>query len=165
MTCCNNNEGDQQPPGGRARAPTMELIVMRRPCSTCGDTKGRIETKSGQDVVRCNQCDAYQYCAPHSETGKPQRKVGRSPVPPSIRWSVMERARGRCEACGTSDSPSFHVAHLLSYDDGKAEGFTEAQLLDLENLAWFCEECNLGNLRGSVHPVFWLALVKRRARC
>lgn len=138
-------------------------IVLRKPCS-CGCEKGLIEPKSGQDVVRCLDCDTYQYCAPKAETGKPQRAVRRSPVPPGVRWAVLERARGRCEACGCDNSPSFHVGHLLSYIDGTDEGFTEDQLLDVDNLVWLCEECNLGNLRGSVHPVFWAALIRRRTR-
>lgn len=138
-------------------------IELRSPC-VCGATKGTIETKSGQDVVRCAECCRYQYCAPKTETGRPGRTVRRSPFPPGVRWAVMERARGRCEACGTSDSPAFHIGHLLSVKDGTDEGFTEEELADIDNLVWLCEECNLGNLRGSVHPVFWLALVRRRTQ-
>lgn len=45
---------------------------MRTPCVRCGCKLGVITRKRGQDVVRCQGCDAYQYCAPRSETGLPE---------------------------------------------------------------------------------------------
>ena len=138
-----------------------KVITMRAECR-CGHRVGWIETKSGQNVVRCMACEQYQYCAPKAETGEEPRTVRREPIPPGLRWEVAERARGHCEICGTADSPAFHVGHLLSYADGTAAGFTDKELLHLDNLVWLCEECNLGNLRGSVHPVFWLAIVRKR---
>ncbi|MDG4821270.1 hypothetical protein O7635_05310 [Asanoa sp. WMMD1127] len=51
--------------------PGVRDYLMRRPCTACGCALGVIKRKAGQDVVRCQGCNRYQYCAPRSETGLP----------------------------------------------------------------------------------------------
>lgn len=119
---------------------------MRAPCSACGNTAGRVVTKSGQDTVRCKTCDKYAgYNLPKSESGKEQRSVtrNREPMKPSKRAEILMRDGGRCVLCRSADA-ILHVGHLISVDVGLRIGMTEEEVHDDENLAAMCEECNLG---------------------
>jgi len=49
----------------------LNPYLMRKPCK-CGCVQGYIRRAGEQDVVRCMECNAYQYNAPRSET-KQQR--------------------------------------------------------------------------------------------
>lgn len=44
---------------------------MSRPCARCGRRVGQINRKRGQDVVTCQSCGRYVYCASRAETGLP----------------------------------------------------------------------------------------------
>lgn len=122
--------------------------LMRGPCSKCGSLHGRIEERGSQDVVRCLHCDAYCYCAPKKETGKPQRHVrSRESIPPKQRARVIiVRANGRCEICGKAHTGAepLHVSHVISVDVGREMGLTDDELNSDENLCAMCAECNSG---------------------
>lgn len=145
-------------------ATTVEHFPLREPCQRCGNGIGRIEPRSGQDCVFCASCGRFAYNAPRVETGRAPRTVAtvHEGIRPKTRWAVLARANGRCELCGAIGT--LHVSHLLSVKDGLDNGFTEQQLNTAENLAAFCEECNLGQGRTSVPPVLWLALMRKRLR-
>lgn len=120
---------------------------MSRGCPGCGGLDGRIVPTNGQNVVRCLGCGRAVYNAPKVETGERARSV--STVHASIttkkRARVLERATARCELCGRAgEGVVLHVGHLLSVERGIAEGLTEIEVNDEENLAAMCEECNLG---------------------
>ena len=139
------------------------VIVMRAPCVRCGCTMGRVGYKNGQDVVRCFQCDGYAYSRPKSESGKPQRHVRTRPeIKPSTKVRILERDNYTCIICHRDDLP-LHVGHLLSVTEGKAQGLTEAELFDDENLAAVCEECNLGQGGRTVSTRLLVRVL--RARC
>ena len=122
----------------------MDEYLMRDACKRCGEKRGYVEFKNGQDVVYCLACDAYAYCAPRSETGKPQRRVRTRPdIKPSQKVRVLLRDGGRCVICYADDKP-LHVGHLIGLDEGRQVGATDEELFDDENLAAMCEECNLG---------------------
>lgn len=135
---------------------------LREPCS-CGGTAGIIKPAGGQDCAYCLTCGTFAYNAPRVETGRKQRTVStvHEGIRPSVRYVVLARANGRCELCGAGET-TLHVSHLLSVKDGMAQGFTEADLNKAANLAAFCEECNLGQGGGSVEPLLWIALMRRR---
>lgn len=122
-------------------------FVMRAPCSACGGTTGTVKETGAQDVVRCAQCDRFQYNAPRAETGKPVRSVRSSrdvDISPGLRAEILfERAGGCCEICHNMGA-ELHVGHLLSVDRGRAQGMSEAALNHPENLAAMCSNCNLG---------------------
>jgi 5-methylcytosine-specific restriction endonuclease McrA len=137
---------------------------MRAPCPDCGCEIGDIETKNGQDVVRCAAPDCGHWCynAPKKETGKPQRKVvTREGIKPSVRARVMLRAGGACELCHNESDP-MHVGHLLSVDEGREDGLSDDALNSEENLAAMCEACNIGI--GSMPIPLWLAVAIVMAR-
>lgn len=120
-----------------------EPYTMRKACAKCGSTEGRIETKSGQDMVVC-VCGRWQYNAPKVETGRKPRTVTavHNLISPSQRARIITRATGRCELCGSRDN--LHVGHLLSVEAGLNAGMTEAEINHDENLAAMCDACNLG---------------------
>ena len=119
------------------------MITMREFCM-CGSIEGYIVEKGGQDTVRCLSCNQWQYNAPRTETGKAQRSVStvHEAIKPKQRARVLMRASGFCELCGAKGIQ--HVGHLISVEHGLAQGLTERELNDDENLASMCEECNLG---------------------
>jgi 5-methylcytosine-specific restriction endonuclease McrA len=61
------------------------------------------------------------------------------PVPGTLRWEVLRRAMGRCEACGiSSQERALEVDHILP----RAKGGTN----DLWNLQALCSLCNVQKL-------------------
>lgn len=138
---------------------------LREPCRHCLSEVGRIIERGYQDCVYCAGCEAFQYNAPRAETGKPVRNVKtREGISPSQRARILViRANSRCETCGTSDR-ELHVAHLLSLDAGLAQGFTEDELNDDENLCAMCDACNLGMGKNPVPLRLMVALLMARVR-
>lgn len=133
-------------------------------CS-CGSKTGTIRTVGGQDILRCDGCDRYVKAVPKHETGRaPRTARRRDDIAPKVRYAVLSRARFRCELCGAqpTDEQPLHASHLLSVDEGLALGWTREQLDRLENLAAFCDACNLGQGRDSLDPVLYLALCRKR---
>ena len=118
--------------------------VMREPCRRCLHPHGTLTEKNGQDVVRCAECDTYAYCAPRTETGREQRTLRTRPdIKPSQRARIFLRDGDACVICHT-DRAVLNVGHLIDVDSGRAEGLTDRELFDDENLAVMCEECNSG---------------------
>lgn len=126
----------------------MEALLMRNPCPRCDHRTGRIETRNGQDCVFCQQCGAFQYNAPKTETGRAERTVTtvHNGIKPKQRARVLFRANGACEVCGAIPGPDvqLHVGHVISVNDGLRHGYAEADLNNDENLIASCGECNLG---------------------
>lgn len=138
-----------------------ESYELRNPCKRCGSLSGRIETKGNQDCVYCD-CGTFQYNAPKTETGREVRTVERvhKSIRPKDRASVLMRANGRCELCGSRIN--LHVGHLLSVEAGLRLGMNELQLNDPENLCAMCEACNLGVGKEPIPARFLMALVLAR---
>lgn len=122
-----------------------DTFTMRAPCR-CGQHDGYIVERGAQDVVRCRACDAYQYCAPRTETGKATRSVRSNPtVAPSKRDRVLKRSDYACVQCGRrAPDVQLHMGHLISVDAGREHGIPEVLIWHDFNLAAFCDECNLG---------------------
>jgi 5-methylcytosine-specific restriction endonuclease McrA len=139
-------------------------MALRKPCVQCGQEIGYIQARNGQQVVYCSACDRYQYCAPKSETGLPQRSVSNRPlIKPSQRARIIDRDNGTCAVCNRADGV-MHIGHLLSVDDGRKVGATDEELWSDENLAVMCEECNLGfgNLTVSLRLVYRVLQIRLR---
>jgi 5-methylcytosine-specific restriction endonuclease McrA len=139
---------------------------MRNPCPKCGCAAGYIKQAGAQDVVRCLKCDHFCYNAPRVETGKAVRTVQtvHAAIKPKLRAKILDRANGRCERCGKGPESgcAMHVGHLISVSYGLANGFTEIELNDAENLFCACDECNLGAGHESESPRFYMALLRAR---
>lgn len=132
-------------------------------CRKCGSDDTRIETKSGQDVVRCNSCLRWSHNAPKTETGRAQRTVTttHNGIKPAQRYRIIERDGGRCKLCGKSQgmtTAGLHVDHVISVIDGHKHGLSDRQLNDDENLLTLCDECNLGK-SSSTMPLWLLVNV------
>lgn len=125
---------------------TSVTFPLRAPCK-CGNARGRIETKGGQDCVYCLSCGKHQYNAPRTETGRAVRTVTtvHNGIKPNVRSRILERDGFRCIACGkTGEHCTLHIGHIISVKDGLANQLTEFELNSDENLATLCDECNLG---------------------
>jgi hypothetical protein len=139
-------------------------IDMRAACPACGEHRGKLKAVGHQDTVRCAGCGRHCYNAPRTETGRPTRRVKtRDGMAPGLRAAILERATGRCELCGRGPGDGeLHVSHLLSVADGTKLGL-DSELLDSpENLACFCDSCNLGQGRRSASPRLLAALLLAR---
>lgn len=125
-----------------------EPFKMRKPCAKCGCENGSITERGAQDVVRCAACQAFQYNAPRTETGKAVRtvKTVHDAIKPKTRARVLMRATGRCELCGErpGDTAQLHVGHCVSVKHGLQFGLTDDELNGDENLVALCDQCNLG---------------------
>lgn len=148
----------------------MSLIsgfALRKPCSKCGFETGFILTVNGQDVVRCEHCQAYQYNAPRVETGRKPRTVQtvHELITPAIRSRMIDRANSRCERCGKHAAASktgLHVGHIISVDEGLRQGLDISIINSDENLICECDECNLGHGKGVLPVRFVVALLLAR---
>jgi 5-methylcytosine-specific restriction endonuclease McrA len=134
---------------------------MRASCRDCGCPDGVVVTRGGQDTVRCRRCDRYAgYNAPRTETGRSRLSLRSRPqISPSQRSRILERDNSTCLRCGRSGD-LLNVAHWISVHDGKAEGLSEAELFDDENLLVLCAECNAGQGRETL-PLRFMATVLR----
>jgi hypothetical protein len=127
-----------------------EPFKLRKPCFECGSETGIIRTRNGQDCAYCSVCDKYQkYNVPKTESGRKPRTVSNvhSAIKPKQRARILLRATGKCELCGyRPDDPTrcLHVGHIISVNVGMAQGLTDRELNDDENLMALCDECNLG---------------------
>lgn len=136
---------------------------MRVPCKHCDCDFGYIEDKKGQAVVRCDECNAYAYCAPKTETGRKRRsvKTTHAAIRPKQRRRILERANGCCEVCHNG-SRNLHVGHVVSVEDGHKVGLTDREMNSDENLIAECEECNLGNGSKTMPIRLFMAILKSR---
>jgi len=70
---------------------------------------------------------------------KPKRtiKPKRKPIPPGLRYDVLERAKSRCEACGAkANETRLEIDHKIPVSKGG--------LTTLANLQVLCRPCNRG---------------------
>ncbi len=121
------------------------LIRMREPCKHCGCPDGTVETKNGQDVVRCAACDRWSYNQPRNESGRETRSVRRTSLPPSKVARVLRTHHNSCVTCGARPpTVELHIGHLVPHDAALELGLPE-HLVDHDfNLAPMCPQCNLG---------------------
>lgn len=74
----------------------------------------------------------------------------------------MIRDGPRCRLCGrTPPEVILHVGHLLSDENGTAQGLSKELIESDQNLAVMCEECNLG--LGKTSVPLWLAIALLKA--
>lgn len=144
-------------------AKKRDPFIMRARCGKCGCNEGRIEERGAQDVVRCADCNTFQYNAPRVETGKAVRSVStvHDAVKPRVRAQVLMRANGRCEVCGRRPEGStseLHVGHVISVKRAMEVGLPDDAINHDENLMALCSACNLG-LGKDVIPVRFVVSV------
>lgn len=122
----------------------MTNVVMRKPCSQCDSTHGRIETRNGQDCVLCGDCGRWQYNAPKTETGRAVRSVSTTheAIKSAQRWRVIQRDGAKCVICGKRGD--LQVSHVVSVLSGHQAGMSDVEINSDENLIAACPECNLG---------------------
>lgn len=153
------------PRGGRPadRVRRARAHRARDPCPDCNTYQAQLLVVGNQATVRCDSCGRFLYNAPLTETGERKRSVRtlRKGVRPAQQARILNRDRGRCVLCGSTDDLT--IGHLLSVADGAALGATEHELNSDANLAAMCEGCNLGLLHaeGSVTPRTYAVLIWR----
>ena len=135
----------------------------RAPCPRCTTTDALLLARGNQAVVRCASCHRHLYNAPKTETGARRRTVKtlRTTIRPAQQARILNRDRGRCVLCGSTEDLT--IGHLLSLEDGARLGATEFELNSDANLAAMCEACNLGLLHSakSITPRTFAVLVWR----
>jgi 5-methylcytosine-specific restriction endonuclease McrA len=130
--------------GGVTSTFNGEPWDLREPCRSCGGSEGTITTVNGQDTVRCAECSRHAYNAPRIATGREQRSLRTRPdIKPSQRARIFMRDGSACVICHAGDT-QLDVGHLIDVKSGRAEGLTDLELFDDENLAVMCAPCNSG---------------------
>ena len=140
---------------------------MRDPCRYCHfpSMDGSLVPTNGQNCVYCAACGKLAYNAPKTETGEaPLPTVPRGDISPRQRARILQRDLARCVLCGRGPEQSvvLHIDHLLSLKDGAEAGIPIAELSRDENLATFCDACNLGKGDNSVSPRLMARLLSIR---
>lgn len=74
---------------------------------------------------------------------------------------MLDRDGACCVICHRDNVP-LEVGHLVSLDDGKKLGLTDAELSDDENLAAMCAPCNSGYSAQTVNPKIIVAAMRAR---
>lgn len=107
-----------------------------------------VSRRRGNGYVRapklCGPC--YEELASHETepTGGESVTVEREPIPPRLRFQVLQRDAFRCQYCGrsTRDGATLHLDHVVPFSKG---GPTSE-----DNLITACERCNLGKSDSTV---------------
>jgi len=137
-------------------------MIARTPCS-CGCWEGRIDIRNGQKCIFCAECGRWLYNQPKKEAGEAPETTRTDGISPSLRYRVMERAGFKCEFCGSNGGDKvMHIAHLVSERDLRISGLPPESYRDFNNLAWLCDECNLGMGAKSITPHNALVFMWRR---
>jgi hypothetical protein len=137
---------------------------MRSQCPRCGCLEGIVETKNGQDTVRCVECNLFRYNAPRSETGREARSHRTRPtIRPSQRARILMRDSGTCVLCHRNDVP-VDAGHMISVYDGHKLGLSDAELAGDDNLITMCAACNSGLSSESLPPRLLAAALWARSQ-
>lgn len=145
---------------------TTILLPTRKECPsgacTCGCIHGAIEEKSGQDVVRCDDCGKWLFNAPRTLTGRKRRTLSTTHelIGAKARWRVIERANGLCEVCGSC--VNLQVGHVVSVADGHAAGLDDVSINSDENLICQCAECNSGAGKRTIPLYMYVRILQAR---
>jgi hypothetical protein len=129
---------------------------LRNACSGCGasaGSEGEIKPRNGQNCVYC-LCGTYnRFNAPKWETGEAPKPVSTRPdIKPKRKVRLLQRDNYTCVICHRErpGGEGLHIGHLISLEDGRAEGLSDEELFSDYNLAAMCDECNLGLGKDSV---------------
>ena len=128
---------------GRLGTDVVDLIAafqeIFNPCANCCSW-GREKPFSGSDLAKA-----------HAERIWPKGPK-RKPIPTRLRYSILERAGFRCQACGitAADGAQLHVDHIHPVSKGGTN--------DPSNLQALCQACNSGKGAGTPSLIAAFAL-------
>lgn len=150
-------------------------IVKRYPTQTLkrhgiiDHERGRYKLRDSYDIVDAGErtaliaiCDAKlaEFVERRQQMVWKHRSQNFDPVPGSIRWRILRRAMGRCEACGISAAErALHVDHIIPRSWGGSN--------DESNFQALCSTCNVQKLNGDATDFRAAAeaLTDRSAEC
>jgi len=98
---------------------------------------------AGERAALIAMCDAKlgDFIARRRQMVWKHRSQNFEPIPGSIRWQILRRAMGRCEACGISATErALHVDHIIPRSWGGSNHIANFQAL--------CSTCNAQKLNG-----------------
>lgn len=128
-----------------------ETYVMREACKNCGCVDGYIDHRNGQACIFCSLCGKYQYNAPKHERGLAPTPLRQDGIKSSVRHEVKVRANFRCEGCGSLPTEKrMDIGHRVLEKDWREAGLPPLLVRDFDNLAWLCDDCNLGQSSKSI---------------
>lgn len=115
-------------------------------CPKCGYSLTIVCANGPHLSKSCVQCNKFIGHVSRVDAGVKERTSQsiHSSIPERIKNEVRMRAGCKCEICGVpSYKTQLHIAHLISVNDGLRFHIPTSILNSLENLALFCDECNL----------------------
>ena len=150
-------------------------IVKRYPTQTLkrhgiiDHERGRYQLRDSYHIVDADErtaliaiCDAKlaEFVERRQQMVWKHRSQNFDPVPGSIRWRILRRAMGRCEACGISAAErALHVDHIIPRSWGGSN--------DVSNFQALCSTCNVQKLNSDATDFRAAAeaLTHRSAEC
>lgn len=85
-------------------------------------------------IAYCDE-EVAKYLMKHGDKPFSHRSRNREPISGSLRYRILTRAKGRCEACGiSSDERALEIDHIIPKNNGGSD--------DESNLQALCYKCN-----------------------
>jgi 5-methylcytosine-specific restriction endonuclease McrA len=115
-------------------------------CRHCRGRNVTVTSTSGQDVVRCIDCDRFSHNAPRTETGRRQRSLStREGITPSQRARILAVHSNACIYCGKRPPEvRLELEHMIPRELAEQHGLLDDLIDSIHNLAPACPECNSG---------------------
>jgi diadenosine tetraphosphate (Ap4A) HIT family hydrolase/5-methylcytosine-specific restriction endonuclease McrA len=119
---------------GKVLTNNLEIISKDKD-SYIIDSFNKLKKKEIQELINICQKKLDEYLIKRGKKIWEHRKKSSGYISGSIKWEVLKRAKGRCEACGISnDKKAIEVDHI----EPRAEGGPD----ELHNLQALCYSCN-----------------------
>lgn len=128
------------------RYPTQTLkrhgiIDHERDCYQLRDPYSLVDVEEGRALIALCDVKLAEFVERRQQMVWKHRSQNFDPVPGSIRWRILRRAMGRCEACGISAAErALHVDHIIPRSWGGSN--------DVSNFQALCSTCNVQKLNG-----------------
>ena len=119
---------------GKVLTNNLEIVSKQKDKYVI-DNFNELKSSEIKELVQICQRKIDEYIAKRGKKIWEHRRKSSGLISGSIRWEVLKRSKGRCEACGvTNDKKALEVDHILPRANGGSD--------ELHNLQALCYSCN-----------------------
>ena len=110
-------------------------ITSKEGSKYCLDGFDKLSKDQQKSLIKICDLKISEYIQKRGERIWSHRHLSNDPIPGSIRYEVLKRAKGKCELCGISNKEkSLDVDHIIPRSKGGSN--------DISNLQSLCYTCN-----------------------